>query len=171
MTESVPRVGTVLPGLSLRATSGGRLAIDRAPNGSRYLVLYGYPRISSPDVQMPESWATIPGAVGCTAESCRFRDLDRDFAALDAEIIGVSTQSREEQQAAVARLGLPFPLVSDEDLEFTRALRLPTFTVAGSTMLRRQTLVVEEGRIAQVFHPIEDPGSHPHDVLQWIRGR
>jgi peroxiredoxin len=163
------RIGQMMPALTLPSTTGGPLAVDHAPGGSRSLVLYVHPRIGRPDrPPLSPDWASIPGAAGCTAESCSFRDLATDIRQADAEIIGVSTQEAADQAEAAERLGLRFPLVSDAGLALTRALALPTFEVAGTTLLRRCTLIVEQRRIARVFDPVTDPVRHPQQVHDWL---
>ena len=164
------RTGVLVPSLELPATTGGTLLVNQAPTGRRYLVLYAYPRIGRPD-QAPLSpdWERIPGAMGCTAEACSFRDVDQELADAGADVIGVSTQDTEYQQEAVRRLHLPFPMVSDENRELAEALGLPQFEVAGHVLLRRVTLVVEDRRIVKVFDPVTDPAAHPQEVLAWLR--
>lgn len=144
--------------------------VDQAVGQSTRLVLFAYPRTGRPGVDplVPE-WDLIPGARGCTPESCAFRDLAEDLRAAGAEVMGVSTQDTAYQQEAVQRLHLPYPLLSDAALELTRALRLPTFEAAGQTLLRRFTLVISNGVIEHVFYPVFPPDRHPEEVLAWLR--
>jgi peroxiredoxin len=114
----------------------------------------------------------IPGARGCTPQSCAFRDHFAELQALGVDrLFGLSTQDRAYQQEATRRLHLPFPLLSDEKLELTRAMRLPTFTTAGMTLLKRLTLVVEAGAVAKVFYPVFPPDRNAADVAAWLSAR
>jgi peroxiredoxin len=116
-------------------------------------------------------WDEIPGARGCTPESCAFRDHFRDLRAAGAEsVLGLSTQDTDYQREVVDRLHLPFALLSDDGLELTNALRLPTFEAAGQTLLKRFTLVLSDGRIEHVFYPVFPPDCHAEEVLAWLGG-
>ncbi|HEX9234998.1 MAG TPA: peroxiredoxin [Actinomycetota bacterium] len=159
-----------MPELSLPATDGSAVAVDRPPPGFGVLVLYAYPRTGRPgEPELSPSWDRIPGARGCTPESCGFRDHAAELAELGAAVAGVSTQSTPDQREAVERLGLPFPLLSDADLRLARAVQLPTFTVAGHVMLKRLTLVVGPGVVERVFYPVFPPDRHAEEVLAWLR--
>jgi peroxiredoxin len=162
--------GKPMPPIALPSTDGGSLRVDIAPEGSRRLVLYAYPRTGRPgeDPLTPE-WDQIPGARGCTPESCGFRDHAAELGEAGAAVAGLSTQDTAYQREAVERLQLPFPLLSDEELVLTRALELPTFTVAGQTLLKRLTLLVRGGAIEHVFYPVFPPDAHAAVVLQWLR--
>jgi peroxiredoxin len=145
------------------------MRIDRAPEGAERLVLYAYPRTSRPgEPPLTPDWNLIPGARGCTPESCGFRDHARELWAAGAAVAGVSTQTTEDQREVVERLELPFPLLSDDDLRLTRALDLPTHIVAGRTLLKRLTLVVRDARIEHVFYPVFPPDTHAAEVLKWL---
>jgi peroxiredoxin len=162
-------VGSRMPTLALSSTSGGTVRIDRAPEGAERLVLYAYPRTSRPgEPPLTPDWNLIPGARGCTPESCGFRDHSRELWAAGAAVAGVSSQATEDQREVVERLGLPFPLLSDEGLRLTRALDLPTHVIAGQTLLKRLTLVVRDGRIEHVFYPVFPPDTHAAEVLTWL---
>jgi peroxiredoxin len=142
--------------------------LDRLPGR---VVVYAYPRTGVPgeDPFVPD-WDEIPGARGCTPESCAFRDHFRELRAAGAALVfGLSTQDRDYQREAAERLHLPFALLSDVDLEMTKALRLPTFEAAGQTLLKRFTLVVSDGRIEHVFYPVFPPDKHAEEVLGWLR--
>jgi peroxiredoxin len=161
--------GAPLPPLPLPATDGGSVRVDRVPDGADRLVLYAYPRTGRPGVApLVPDWDEIPGARGCTPEACGFRDHAAELRAAGAAVAGVSTQTTAEQREAAERLRLPFPLLSDADLRLARALRLPSFEVAGHTLLRRLTLVVRGGRVEQVFYPVFPPDSHAAEVLAWL---
>ncbi|HSF26419.1 MAG TPA: peroxiredoxin [Actinomycetes bacterium] len=162
--------GRAMPALTLPATTGERLPVGRPPIGFETLVLYAYPRTGRPgEPPLTPDWDLIPGARGCTPESCSFRDHARELGALGAAVLGVSTQDTDYQQEAAARLHLPFPLLSDADLELARALDLPTMTIAGQVLLKRLTLIVRDGVIARAFYPVFPPHEHADHVLAWLR--
>ena len=161
--------GAPMPELELPATDGTSIAVDAPPPGFERLVLYMYPRTGRPDEPPPTAdWDQIPGARGCTPESCGFRDHAADLAASGAAVVGVSTQTTEEQREAARRLRLPFPLLSDGELRFARALGLPLFEAGGLTLLKRLTLVVRGGVIEHVFYPVFPPDLHAAAVLSWM---
>lgn len=163
-------VGKALPEIALPSTAGESLRVDIPPQGAQRLVLYAYPRTGRPGEEpLTPDWDMIPGARGCTPESCAFRDQAAEFAAAGAAVAGLSTQDTEYQREAVDRLHLPFPLLSDTDLRLTRALDLPTFTVAGQALLKRLTLVARDGAVEHVFYPVFPPDTHAGDVLEWLR--
>ncbi|MGH3326263.1 MAG: peroxiredoxin [Streptomycetales bacterium] len=162
--------GSRVPPIALPSTSGPTFPLDAAQRGAERLVLYAYPRTGRPgDEPLTPDWDTIPGARGCTPESCGFRDHAAELRAAGAAVAGVSTQDTAYQREAVERLGLPFPLLSDADLALARALGLPTFQAAGQTLLKRLTLVVRAGVIEHVFYPVFPPGDHAGEVLSWLR--
>jgi len=117
-----------------------------------------------------DDWDAIPGARGCPPEACAFRDHHADLAALGAEVFGLSTQDSADQREAAARLDLPFPLLSEGDLELAAALGLPTFEVAGTVLLRRLTLVLRAGTVETVFYPVFPPEGHAVQVAAWLAG-
>jgi peroxiredoxin len=165
-------VGRPMPALALPSSSGGAVRVDFAPEGAGRLVLYAYPRTSRPgESPLTPDWDFIPGARGCTPESCGFRDHAAELWAAGAAVAGVSTQSTEDQREVVERLRLPFPLLSDGDLRMTEALDLPTYNVAGHTLLKRLTLVVRDGRIEHVFYPVFPPDTHAANLLTWLLAR
>lgn len=159
--------GTTAPAVTLSATDG--TAIDLS-GVSGQTVVYCYPKTGRPDKDViPDGWDEIPGARGCTPESCGFRDHYRDL--LDSgvsEVFGLSVQSREYQREARDRLGLPFELLSDSSLEFTNSLRLPTFEIDGERLIKRLTLVLSDGRIEHVFYPVFPPDEHAEEVTRWL---
>jgi peroxiredoxin len=156
-----------LPSLALRTTGGGSIDLSQRSRG-RTLVVFAYPRTGRPEVDSPAGWDAIPGARGCTPEACGFRDLSAEFADVGVEIYGLSTQDTDYQQEAVDRLQLPYPLVSDAALELTTALRLPTFSVEGVTLLRRLTMVIRDGRVEGVLYPVFPPDRAASDVLAFL---
>ena len=133
-------------------------------------VVYVYPLTARPGVALPSGWDEIPGARGCTPESCAFRDHHDEFRKLGAKIYGLSAQSTEYQLEARNRLHLPFELLSDESFDFANALGLPSFTVASMRLLRRVTLVVKDGVIVRVFYPVFPPDKHPAEVISCLKG-
>jgi peroxiredoxin len=150
-------LGAELPAVTLPATDGTRVRLDALAGLS---VVFAYPRTGRPGEEPPggeAGWNAIPGARGCTPEACSFRDERARFEARGARVFGLSTQDTDYQREAVERLQLPYPLLSDASLELTRALRLPTFEVEGMTLLRRLTLIVREGRIADLVYPVFPP--------------
>ena len=158
--------GSPVHAIKLRSTSG-RL-VDFSTIGGT-IVVYAYPRTGLPDQDSPPGWDTIPGARGCTPQSCRFRDLHAEFAALGVTVFGLSTQPPAYQREAAARLGLPFELLSDFQLELTHGWGLPTFVVDGEVLLKRFTLVVRGGQIEKVFYPVFPPTTNADEVLAWLR--
>ena len=157
--------GRELPQLALPATTGGTINLAAVPGR---LVVYMFPRAGRPDVSLPEGWNDIPGARGCTPQSIAFRDHHHKIRSLHAEVFGLSAQSPEDQAEIAARLGLPFPLLSDAGLEFARALELPTFTAAGMTLIRRLTLIVTDRVIEKVFYPVFPPDRSADEVIVWL---
>jgi peroxiredoxin len=160
--------GAAIPALSLPSTAGE--PVDLAAAASGILVLYCYPRTGRPGEALPPGWDDIPGARGCTPQSCSFRDHFAELEALGAGVLGLSAQSLTDQLEFAERVGLPYPVLSDPDLELAEALRLPTFEVAGMHLYRRLTLVAREGRIVKVFYPVFPPDRNAADVVAWLSG-
>jgi peroxiredoxin len=164
-----------LPGLSmphvvLPGTAGQEVALDQLGPGRT--VLYIYPMTGRPGVELPEGWDAIPGARGCTPETCGFRDHHADLrAAGAAAVFGLSSQSTDYQAEMAERLGLPFPVLSDPRLELARELDLPTFTAGDQRLYKRLTLVVADGRVEHAFYPIFPPDRHAAQVLGWLRAQ
>ncbi len=159
--------GAHVPSCPVPSTDGGR--VDLAALRGR-TVLYAYPRTGRPDqAPLTPEWDAIPGARGCTPQACDVRDHHGGLTAAGARVLGVSTQSPADQQEAVARLHLPYPLLSDTELALASALRLPTFEVAGTVLLRRLTLVVLDGVVEHCWYPVFPPHTHAKDVLAWLR--
>jgi peroxiredoxin len=160
--------GIEIPDIALPATDGRRVSLARLGPGRT--VVYAYPRTGRPgEPSLSEDWDQIPGARGCTPETCGFRDHHREMRDAGAEVFGLSTQDTAYQQELVDRLHLPFPILSDERLELRRAMRLPTLTVAGHTLLRRLTLVIRDGHVEKVWYPVFPPDRHAEEVLEWLR--
>ncbi len=158
--------GMRLPALALPATDGAVVDLSTLPGRS---VVYVYPRTGRPDQPLPTGWDEIPGARGCTPQSCAYRDRAAELADLAARVFGLSTQDTAYQQEAVMRLHLPFAILSDEKLALTKALRLPTMDVAGLTLMKRLALVIDDGRITKVFYPVFPPDRNAPDVLAWLK--
>jgi peroxiredoxin len=159
--------GMRLPDVALGATDGSTVSLAALPGRT---VVYAYPRTGEPGKAMlvPE-WDQIPGARGCTPQSCAFRDHYADLKRAGADyVFGLSTQSTAYQREMAERLDLPFPVLSDEGLALTRALRLPTFEAGGLTLIKRLALVLDSGRITHVFYPVFPPDRNAADVLAWL---
>jgi len=161
--------GSAVPQLALPSTQGD--SFDLAQSKSRLLVAYVYPRTGVPGRPLPNGWDAIPGARGCTPQSCAYRDAVAEFGELDAEIVGISAQSPTEQLAFAAREHIPFPLLSDSSLRLAEVLGLPTFEAGGMTLYKRLTFVAEAGEIVKVFYPVFPPDRDAGEVLGWLRGR
>lgn len=152
----------------LPATDGAHVDL---PALSGTTVLYIYPMTGRPDQTLPQGWNEIPGARGCTPQSCSFRDHYADLKALAVDhLYGLSTQTTEYQREAAERMHLPFPLLSDAKLEFAKAMRLPTFDVDGMVLLKRMTMIVRDATIRKVFYPVFPPDQNAADVIAWLKG-
>ena len=159
--------GLTLPDLELPSTANRRVNLSRIT--APWTVIYCYPKTGQPGKPQPPGWDDIPGARGCTAETCSFRDHHRGLAKLSANVFGVSTQSTAYQQEMVRRLRVPYEVLSDQDLAFTRALRLPTFTAEGTILMKRLTMIARRDRIEKVFFPVFPPDNHAQEVIAWLR--
>jgi len=159
-------INAVVPAVALKATTGEAIRLDELEGRT---VLFCYPRTGRPSEELPPGWNAIPGARGCTPEACGFRDAHQQFEELGARVLALSTQSSDYQREMAGRLHLPFPVLSDERLELTTALDLPTFETSGWTLLKRLTMVIDDGRIEHVFYPAFPPDTHARDVLDWLR--
>jgi peroxiredoxin len=159
--------GRRLPAIALAGTDGS--AVDLSRLAGR-VVVYAYPRTGQPGQPNPDGWDAIPGARGCTPQSCAFRDHFQELKSLGtSQVFGLSTQDSAYQREAAGRLHLPFPLLSDSDLKFTRAAALPTFDTAGMTLLKRLTLVIDDGVVTKVFYPVFPPDQNAAEVIGWLR--
>jgi peroxiredoxin len=160
--------GSQMPDLALPTTDGSSVSLSRLAGRT---VVYAYPRTGRPgQISLVDNWDMIPGARGCTPQSCAFRDHHTELlTAGAARVFGLSTQDTAYQREAVERLHLPFPVLSDETLALTKALRLPTMEVAGQILLKRFALILDDGRIAKVFYPVFPPDRNAADVLAWLQ--
>lgn len=158
--------GRMLPGIALPTTDQATIDLSQVTG---WLVLYCYPMTGRPGVDLPAGWDAIPGARGCTPQSCGFRDHHAELRQLDVQVYGLSTQTSAYQQEAVVRLHLPFPLLSDAELEFSDALNLPTFEVDGMRLNKRVTLIAREGVIQKHFYPVFPPDRNIDEVLDWLK--
>jgi peroxiredoxin len=163
------KAGTTLPGVKLSSTRGGSVDVQEASSGKA--VFFFYPMTGKPGVSLPEGWNDIPGARGCTPESCSYRDLYKEFKVLGYEIFGISTQSAEDQKEFSDRVGIPYAILSDSRLELTHALNLPTFSVKeiASPLIKRLTIVASKGKIDRVFYPVFPPDKNADEVVQYLR--
>ncbi|MDR6413199.1 peroxiredoxin [Paraburkholderia terricola] len=161
--------GKSLPPLALKSTDGDLVDLSLLSGRS---VVYAFPRMHRPDGPVTDGWFEIPGAPGCTPQSCAFRDHAAQLKAVGATyIFGLSTQDTQDQRETVDRLHLPFPLLSDDDRSFTHALSLPTFEIAGMVLLKRLTLIIKNGMIEHVFYPVFPPDRNATEVITWLGHR
>jgi peroxiredoxin len=169
--------GLEVPPVDLSSTRGGtvRLGSGRTVRpdaaSARWTVVYAYPRTGVPDRDSPPGWDEIPGARGCTPQNCSYRDHHAELTRLGAAVYGLSTQSTEYQREMAERLHLPYPILSDERLELTRALRLPTFRYGDWTLLKRLSLILEGSRIVHVIYPVFPSTADASAVTAWLRER
>ena len=159
--------GMRLPSIALAATDGSSVDLSKLKGRT---VVYVYPRTGKPGQALPTGWDGIPGARGCTPQSCGFRDHFADLKGLGvAQLYGLSTQDIAYQREVAERLHLPFAILSDESLALTHALKLPTFCVDGMTLIRRMAWVIDDGVITRVFYPVFPPDRSAEEVLDWLR--
>ena len=156
-----------IPSISLPNQEGNYLRLNRLDTFR--MIIYFFPMTGRPDMSLPENWNKIPGANGCTLETCKFRDNYDDLIGLNAVPIGISTQSVNSNKEMTNRLRVPFDVLSDEKLELKNALNLPTFLVKDKIYLKRLTLIVEKKIVKKVFYPIYPIDKHIDDVLKWLK--
>jgi peroxiredoxin len=159
-------LGHAVPSHSLSSTQGGALDLSEAT--SRLAVVYVYPMTGIPGTPLPEGWDDIPGARGCTPQSCAFRDHVLELAAYGASVLGLSAQCHSEQREFAQREHIPYPLLSDPLLELASTMRLPTFEADGRRFYRRLTFIARERRIAKVFYPVFPAHLNASEVLNWL---
>ena len=153
-----------LPNIQLTATNGDEINFSTINS----VVIYCYPMTGRPDIKQPDGWDQIPGAKGCTPQSCSFRDHYNELKELDTEVYGLSTQSIQYQQEAKSRLHLPFELVSVESLSFINALNIPTLEVGNMTLSKRVTIIAKNGIIVKVFYPVFSPNKNADQVIEYL---
>ena len=166
MVQAIRLLHKDLPNLTSISTSGRK--VNLADIKGR-VVFYCYPMTGQPGIKLPDGWDSIPGARGCTPQSCSFRDHHQELKALDTQVYGISTQVSSVQQEAVARLHLPFELLSDADFQIIAALQLPTFEVENKKLIKRLTFIAQEGKIIKVFYPVFPPDRNAEDVVEWLK--
>ena len=159
--------GMRLPDIALAATDGAQVNLSKLEGRT---VVYVYPRTGRPGQALPTGWDAIPGARGCTPQSCGFRDHFAELKRLGvAALYGLSTQDSAYQREAAERLHLPFAILSDAGLKLARAMRLPTFEVDGMTLIKRMAWVIDDGVMTKVFYPVFPPDQSADEVLRWLR--
>jgi peroxiredoxin len=161
-------LGQMLPQLTLDSSQG---PVSMRALSMERLVLYIYPRSGRPGVPLLPGWDEIPGARGCTPQSCAFRDEAARFGELGTLVAGLSAQTLDDQVEFAERNHIPYPVIADPERKLGAALRLPTFEVEGLTLYKRMALVVEACAIAKVFYPVFPPDRNAADVLAWLESR
>lgn len=159
-------LGVRFPAVKLQATTGQSVDIS-ALSGTN--VIYCYPLTGRPGLSLPDGWDDIPGARGCTPQSCAFRDHYQELRSLGADVFGLSTQPTDYQREVIERLHLPYALLSDAGLALVHALKLPTFQAGTMVLLKRLTLIVANGVIVKVFYPVFPPDKNAGDVVAWLK--
>lgn len=160
-------LGMTIPSVSLPTTSGDHVDLS-AQRG--LTVAYAYPMTGRPDRDLPEGWDMIPGARGCTPQSCAYRDHFSELQALGVhQLFGLSVQDTAYQQEAVERLHLPYPMISDADLSLAKAANLPTMEAGGMTLLARMTMILRDGVVEQVHYPVFPPDADAGHVIDWLK--
>jgi len=160
-------LGALMPPVALPSTSGREVNVSQIQG---LFVIYAYPMTGTPGVALPDGWDSLPGARGCTPQSCAFRDSTKELSELGVSAVyGLSTQSTADQAEAASRLELPFALLSDEHMRLAKAMKLPTFDVDGKTLLKRFTLIVNDSVVKQVFYPVFPPDENASAVLNWLK--
>jgi peroxiredoxin len=160
--------GSLVPALWLPSTAGSDVNLEEAARGT--LVVYVYPRTGRPGEPLPNGWDEIPGARGCTPQSCAFRDRFHELRSLGADVLGLSAQPLPDQLEFAERVRLPYPVLSDPQLRLAAALGLPTFDAAEMRLYRRLTLIARNGRVEKVFYPVFPPNRNAADVAAWLTG-
>lgn len=160
-------IGMAMPRIRLRSTAGRD--VDLSELSAPRTVIYCYPMTGVPGKALPEGWDNIPGARGCTPQTCGFRDHYHELEGLKAAVFGASTQPTEYQREMADRLHIPFEILSDDEFKLCDELRLPTFEVDGMRLMKRLTLIVRDRRIEQVFYPVFPPNESAEQVIGWLK--
>ena len=160
-------INTNFPNISLPNQDDNLLSLHRLDTFR--MVLYFYPMTGRPDKPLPDNWNNIPGAKGCTIQTCLFRDNYDEIISLNAVPIGISSQSVDDIKEMTDRLNVPYDVLSDEKLELSKELNIPTFSVSSKIFLKRITLIIEKKIIKKVFYPINDINKHIEEVLKWLK--
>jgi len=164
-------LNATIPSIVLPSTSGGEIDLATASAADGHLVVYVYPQTGIPGRPPPEGWDRIPGARGCTPQSCAFRDTAGELIGLGASVFGLSAQALDDQREFAERERLPYPLLNDSGFQLTRELGLPTFEANGVEYYRRLTFIGRAGRIVKVFYPVFPPQDNARDVIAWLRAQ
>ena len=159
-------INTNLPSISLANQDGNLLKLKR--NDTFRIILYCFPMTGHPEKPLPIGWDDIPGARGCTPQTCSFRDHYDDLMKLNAIPIGLSTQSVEDLKEMTNRLKIPYDIISDANLQFANLIKLPTFKVDEKVFIKRLTLIIQSSIIIKVFYPVFPPDLHVKDVINWL---
>jgi peroxiredoxin len=159
--------GLRVPEIPLRSTSGRDVLLASLPG---WAVVFTYPRTGEDGLAPPPGWNEIPGARGCTPQTCGFRDHHLELTRAGAAVFGLSTQTSDYQREMVERLRVPFEVLSDADLEMVHALRLPTFTFREMTLMKRVTMFLRDGVIEHVIYPVFPPDRSAEEAVRWLAG-
>ena len=155
------------PNISLPNQDGNLLNLHRLDTFR--MILYFYPMTGRPDRPLPDNWNNIPGAKGCTIETCSFRDNYDEMISLNAVPIGISTQKIEDNKEMTTRLNIPYDVLSDDKLKFQKAINLPIFSIKDNNYFKRLTLIIEKKIIKKIFYPIYHADKHIDEVIQWLK--
>lgn len=157
-----------MPVPQIKINSTGNRSVDLSIESKTPTVIFFYPRTGEPGNPAPADWDLVPGARGCTPQSCGFRDIYSEFKTLGFNVFGASSQTTDYQKEFVSRNHIPFEILSDVDFQLTEALKLPTFTYGKMKLIKRLALVLDKGHIEKVFYPVFPPDKNAETVLQWI---
>ncbi len=160
-------INSLIPNISLLNQDSNFLKLNR--NDTFKLIIYCFPMTGNPKKPLPKKWNSIPGAKGCTLQTCSFRDEYDELIKLNAIPVGISTQNISDIKEMTLRLKIPYDVLSDFDLKFANCIGLPTFTINKKTYLKRVTLIIEQSKIVNVFYPIFPPQNNVYNVIDWLR--
>jgi peroxiredoxin len=155
----------LLPNVSLWSTDNQEITLSCL---SGWNVIFCYPMTGRPGFAIPEGWVQIPGAAGCTPQVCSYREHHSEFKRNSVGVYGISTQTPEAQKEAVNRLELSYPLLSDANHSFSSALKLPLLEVGGLKLIKRLTLILNNGVIKKCFYPVFPPDKNVVEVMDWL---